>query len=313
MLLMIQVVTMHSLGESLDFLSKLRTIEGKEHPCIYGWKISINVLFGLWQHLKIEEKFQFILTGRLNQDCVENLFSIIRGKGGFNDNPDVEQFKAAFKYLLAGKLFRVTQVIVSFDNDTILLNISNVVMAKYIKTGQTDVEKPQITDVVMVTAVPSSLPTKNVAAYLAGYLLSQIPVDTCQDCSNQLILPKLPSPYDELTVYEFLQYKTYQEAGCLVYLTPAMITFVDRLETLFCGICEGIIHMPPVLARLCKGTDDFCTFLKCKEVQCSLQLKSMVKVYMKVQIFHALKISNVQINQEKMGKCNGKMLKLSYL
>ena len=52
-------------------------------------------------------------------------------------------------------------------------------MAKYIKTGQTDVKKPQITDVAMVTPVPSSLPTQNVAAYLAGYLLSKIPVDTC--------------------------------------------------------------------------------------------------------------------------------------
>ena len=92
-----------------------------------------------------EEKFQFILTGRLNQDCVGNLFSIIRGKGG------------------------------------------------------------------------------------------KIPVDTCQDCSNQLILPKLLSLYDELSVYEFVQNKTYQEVGCLVYPTPAIITFVDRLETLLCG------------------------------------------------------------------------------
>ena len=92
----------------------------------------------------------------------------------------------------------------------------------------------------------------------------KIPFDTCQDCSNQLILPKLPSPYDELSVYEFLQNKTYQEADCLVYPTPAMITFVDRLETLFSGIFEGIIHMPHVLARLFKCADDFCTFLKCK-------------------------------------------------
>ena len=102
-----------------------------------------------------EVKFQFILTGRLNQDCVENLFNIIRDKGG------------------------------------------------------------------------------------------NFPVGTCQDCSNQLILPKLPSPYGELSVYEFLQNKTYQEAGCLVYPTPAMITFVDRLETLFCGILKVLFtyHM----------------------------------------------------------------------
>ena len=76
-----------------------------------------------------------------------------------------------------------------------------------------------------------------------------------------MILPKLPSPYDELSVYEFLQNKTYQEAGCLVYPTPAMITFVPRLETLFSGIFEGIIHIPHVLARLCKCAGDFCTFL----------------------------------------------------
>ena len=80
-----------------------------------------------------------------------------------------------------------------------------------------------------------------------------------------------------------------------------MITFVDRLETLFSGIFEGIIYMPHVLTRLCKCADDFCTFLKCKEVKCSLQLKSIVKLYIEVQIFHALKRSNVQINQEKMG------------
>ena len=110
----------------------------------------------------------------------------------------------------------------------------------------------------------------------------KIPVDTCQDCSNQLILPKLPLPYDEFSVNEFLEYKTYQEAGFLVYPTPVMITFVDRLETLSSGIFEGIIYMPHVLARLCKCADDFYTFLKCKEVNCSLSLKSMVKLYMKI-------------------------------
>ena len=51
---------------------------------------------------------------------------------------------------------------------------------------------------------------------------------------------------------------------------PAMITFVDRLETLLSGIFEGIIHMPHVLARLCKCVDHFYTFLKCNKVNCSL-------------------------------------------
>ena len=102
-----------------------------------------------------EEKFQFILTGRLNRDCVENKFSIIRGKDGFHDNPDVKQFKAAFKYLVADKPFVQSNTSnCKVDNDTILLNISNVAMAKYIKMGLTDDENLQITDVAIITAVP---------------------------------------------------------------------------------------------------------------------------------------------------------------
>ena len=38
--------------------------------------------------------------------------------------------------------------------------------------------------------------------------------------------------------------------------------------------------------RLCKTVEDECNFLTCKKQQCSLRLKSMVKLYMKVRIFH---------------------------
>ena len=72
-----------------------------------------------------------------------------------------------------------------------------------------------------------------------------------------------------------------------------MANFVDRLETLFCASFVGIMYIPGVLARLCKSAEDLCTFLKCKEVQCFLRLKSMVKLYMKVHIFHAPKRFNM--------------------
>ena len=34
---------------------------------------------------------------QLNQDIVENLFSIIRSKGGARDNPDAAQFRSALR------------------------------------------------------------------------------------------------------------------------------------------------------------------------------------------------------------------------
>ncbi|KAL8612492.1 hypothetical protein ACOMHN_053746 [Nucella lapillus] len=36
---------------------------------------------------------KFFLTSQLNQDCVENLFSVIRMKGQHSDNPDPKQFR----------------------------------------------------------------------------------------------------------------------------------------------------------------------------------------------------------------------------
>ena len=133
------------------------------------------------------------------------------------------------------------------DNDKILLDISNVAMAKYIKPVPRNVEKPPTTDVALLITPPLSLPTKNVAAYLAGYILRKIPVNECGECSDQLLLPQLPSEYDELSAYEFLRNKTYKEAGCLVYPTIAMVQFLENLENVFCAIFEGIVHMPFIL------------------------------------------------------------------
>jgi hypothetical protein len=41
-----------------------------------------------------------MLTYKLSQDHIENLFSKIRAKGGFNNNPDVRCFQSALKSLL---------------------------------------------------------------------------------------------------------------------------------------------------------------------------------------------------------------------
>ena len=69
------------LQESLKFLDSIRTLGNIELPCIYGWKLCIHSLLGLWEYLKAEHNSKFIFTSRLNQYCVENLFGVIHGKG----------------------------------------------------------------------------------------------------------------------------------------------------------------------------------------------------------------------------------------
>ena len=244
-------------------------------PCIFGWKLCIHALFGLWDYLKTEENFKFLLTNRLNQDCAENLFSIIHWKGGFRDNPDAIQFKDAFKYIVADEVsVQSSKSNGKVDNDKMLLDISSIAMAKYVKPAATNVEKLPITDIALITTPPMS---QKVLLHVSGYLLQKIPIDNYQECTEQMLLPRLPSHYDELSVYEFLRNKTCQETGCLVYPTLAMANFVENLENMFCTLFEGIVHVPFLLTRLCKSTDEYCQFLTCTEIKCKLRVQNMVK------------------------------------
>ena len=59
------------------YLKELHVPDKRQIHCINGWRISINSLMLFWHHLHTQFKFRFLLTNRLNQDCVENLFSII--------------------------------------------------------------------------------------------------------------------------------------------------------------------------------------------------------------------------------------------
>jgi len=42
----------------------------------------------------------FLLTYKVSQDHIELLFSVIRSKGGYNNDPTAKQFQAAYKLLL---------------------------------------------------------------------------------------------------------------------------------------------------------------------------------------------------------------------
>ena len=50
-------------------------------------------------------KMKYILTNRMNQDCIENLFSVIRGKGIHADNPNVCEFRAALRQVMVDSMF----------------------------------------------------------------------------------------------------------------------------------------------------------------------------------------------------------------
>ena len=81
------------------------TVEGNKSllPFQKGFMMSIAALKGLYSQLQNHYGVKNILTARLNQDCLENLFSQIRGLGRRYDHPTPTSVKHRFRLLLIAR------------------------------------------------------------------------------------------------------------------------------------------------------------------------------------------------------------------
>ncbi len=73
-------------------------------PWQKGWILNINSLLDLFSAVKAEYSLSYVLTTRLNQDCLENFFSRIRYLSGATDTrPGPVEFKIRFRNLILGQ------------------------------------------------------------------------------------------------------------------------------------------------------------------------------------------------------------------
>jgi hypothetical protein len=82
-----------------------------------GCIISIMSLKELLKNLKTSCEVKYILTHRLNQDCLENLFSQIRTRGGLNDHPTPLDAIYRLRMIILGKTQGLLQKNTNTDNE----------------------------------------------------------------------------------------------------------------------------------------------------------------------------------------------------
>jgi len=83
---------------------KIHNKSGKQLLCIKRWRENINALKFLYEKLNAEYSIEFLLTRSLTQDCIENVFSIIRAKGDKNTTLDATKFRSAIRMLICNNL-----------------------------------------------------------------------------------------------------------------------------------------------------------------------------------------------------------------
>ncbi|CAI6351142.1 unnamed protein product [Macrosiphum euphorbiae] len=87
------------LEEAKRWCSQLKKCKGHGRPYTFdGLEWTINAILGVYEEQK-KIGFHYLLTARLNQDAIENSFSVFRQKGGYNNNPTARAFRITFKMM----------------------------------------------------------------------------------------------------------------------------------------------------------------------------------------------------------------------
>ncbi len=92
------------LHRAKKMITELRAIGKKSLlPWQKGWLMDIEALLHVFKNLQEKYSAKFLLTARLNQDCLENFFSQIRYTSGSPDaRPGPVDFKQRFRNLVLG-------------------------------------------------------------------------------------------------------------------------------------------------------------------------------------------------------------------
>ncbi|CAI6348066.1 unnamed protein product [Macrosiphum euphorbiae] len=178
-------------------------------PCFTGIVWSINSILALYEIEKSDvlnkcdtEKPYFLLTNRLCQDPLENLFSIMRQKNGYNRNPTSRMFRSCYANICTFSLMKCSELCNCEEDNDVFLTVD--VLSDVSNTEGTTIEHKEDevldelensssnsnSDWSPNTYVPEETTTLETCSivYFAGYLVKKcLDFFNCNICLEQLI------------------------------------------------------------------------------------------------------------------------------
>ena len=307
------------LDESFIWLSTIKPMsKRKTLPCIEGWKLSIRSLQLIWKDLHTNHNVAFLFTNRLNQDCAENLFSVIRGKGGNRDNPDAREFRSALRQIMVEKVM-IPSPKANCENDVdsflFTLKSSGKQLSTFEAPTEVSSEIPESIRSLMAVFTPEqvlSLEEDNIITYIAGYIARKVSPKVCSQC-EQMLCGKLNSANESHMLLKSKDYGDTKKGG-LVVPSDSLVSICSKAENAYRENCEQILYQNNVRSRLISTITKTMTgdlLIACPEGSCST-LTIIVSLFVNVRLHHTLRDNNCEFTAST-GKKNRKLLKLKHV
>ena len=219
--------SMH-VGFLKEKLKWIRTIRCRNRngklPCLDGWQLSINSVIQLWEDLSVNCGVSFLITSRLNQDPLENLFSVIRSKGGHRSNPDPREFRSAITQTMVDNILLTAESSnCKADVDTFLFSLGNIASKGSPAAMRTRMEQDVPTNLRPLLKTPPALPAlsvpeANTLVFISGYVAMKLKKIVCEDCSSLLCTQRMPNHPHHMFIME----KQYNPQGDQGLTTPSL-------------------------------------------------------------------------------------------
>ena len=211
-----------SLLDSCQYLSSLcesdgtSIFDGKKSQGPLGFIVTATSVLQLADELLKEHNFQYFLTYKLSQDHLEVFFSKIRRRGGWNNNPNTEQFCAAYRAIIMNDSISVSSTGNSSNLDgtrEIQVNLHSI-SQKASSTSTLDDLNADFAFVNVVDQMNSFFLNNdyewklNCLTYTGGFIVRRLWKQIkCTLCRDALLADKEKKTYPDQRLILFLQRK----------------------------------------------------------------------------------------------------------
>lgn len=309
------------LDKAEVYLKNLRSPNHKSLlPCVEGWLQNISALKLLFALVKQP----VILSYRLNQDCVENFFSKIRGMGGHRDHPTCTEFRAAFRNV---QLDALTSTSKSSNCEDVGENIEKLLFGlgsfeacrslPLSDTSESD-EQPSssnspavhIPDHQYSFCFPQQennilhMQKQNILAYIGGFIVRKVEQLVCPECAKCLVAQS------DLPFHQLINLKNYVPIPGKGLRKPSrvLVNLLEEAEDCFNGNIDSCIRHKNVKMTLHKLIIARCA----QKLTCDCKAKqAVIRYYVNIRLHFALKLYNDFLCENAEKRKSRKHIKLS--
>ena len=234
-----------TIESSIKYLLALKDINGtplilhRRKTFITGFIVCALSTRMLALELLNKNFFSYFLTYKFSQDHLELLFACIRGKNGFNNNPDIRTFKSALKRILlrASIVASKHANCITFEEEA----SSPIFSLKWSKSRtplctDNDFSSEDDSSVDILDIIPCLEPLspykEAILGYIGGYIVKKLSRKiSCQTCYQAMI-----SAGEKVPAHHLI---TSKDRGGLLYPSEDVLKILKTCEIVFKGMVSG--------------------------------------------------------------------------